>query len=71
MLDGVYWGGQGKESCSTEWADDFHIPFWNNSFLKCLLGFHCVPHRNHIFQIRSWSDTYENADGENWVSHEC
>ena len=55
----------------TEWADGLQIPFWNNPFSKDLLSFYCAPLRNHIFQIRSWSDIYEKANGENRVSDEC
>ena len=73
MLDG---GNEGelrreREVNSTEWAHGLQIPFWNNPFSKDLLSFYCVPQRNHIFQIRSWSDIYEKANEENRVSDEC
>lgn len=43
---------RGKEAYSAEEADELQIPFWKNSLSKCLVSFYCVPHRNHIFQIK-------------------
>ena len=80
MLDAACWIGGGRDEGelrrerrvnSTDWADGLQIPFWNNPFSKDLLSFYCVSQRNHIFQIRSWSDIYEKANGENRVSDEC
>lgn len=71
VLNSEYWVRGEKESYSTAWGDGLQIPFWNNSFSKYLLNVYCVPQRNHIFQIRSWSDIYEKANGENRVYDEC